>query len=67
MSDFATLQVLADQLGWHFDSLLRGLNCYIVVLVDTTGYEMQFQGETPEKAVREACERLSSIVEAATA
>ena len=61
--DWEALQVLGDQLGWHFDSLLRGLQCYIVVLVDTTGYEMQFKGATPEAAVRTAVERLSAIAE----
>jgi hypothetical protein len=61
--DFATMQVLADLAGWHFDALLKGAGCYILVLVDTTGYEMQFKGDTPEEAVRVTCERLSSIVE----
>ena len=45
------------------DALLKGAGCYILVLVDTMGYEMQFKGDTPEEAVRVTCERLSSIVE----
>lgn len=66
MSDFATLQVLGDQAGWHFDALLRTQGGCVLVMVDTMGFEMEFKAATPEEAVQVACERLSSIVETVT-
>jgi hypothetical protein len=66
-SDWDTLQVLGDQAGWHFDALLKGANGYVLVMVDTMGFEMEFVGATPELAVRTAVERLSAIVESVLA
>jgi hypothetical protein len=63
MSDFATLQVLGDLAGWHFDALLKADTGFVLVMVDTMGYEMEFKGKSPEDAVRVACDRLSSVVE----
>lgn len=64
---FATLQVLGDLAGWHFDAVFRSENRYVLVMVDTMGSEMEFVGDTVEAAVETAVARLSSIVEQVTA
>lgn len=53
--NFAELQVRADQLGYHFDALLRLEDgTYAVVLEDSTGQQLQFKGESPQLAVEVA-------------
>ena len=59
---FQELQVLADQLGYHFDALLRTTEGYVLVIVDTMGCELNFTGTSPEDAVESAYDRLSILV-----
>lgn len=51
---FSELQVVADQLGFHFDSLVRTAEGYVVILVDSQDGELRYGGETPEAAVEAA-------------
>lgn len=63
MNDWDTLQVLGDQLGWHFDAVFRTETGYVLVMVDTMGSEMEFTAPDLQAVVRKAVERLSSISE----
>lgn len=59
---FAELQVVADQLGFHFDSLVKTLDGYTVILVDANDAELRYAGATPEEAVQKAVEAVVSTL-----
>lgn len=59
---FKELQVLSDQLGYHFDALLRTTEGYVVVIVDTMGSELNFIGTSPEDAIEKAHDRMACLV-----
>jgi len=62
--NFADLQLRAEQLGYHFDALLRlDDGTYAVVLEDYAGQQLEFKGETPQLAVEVANLSLARCLE----
>lgn len=59
---FAELQVVADQLGFHFDSLVKTLDGYTVVLIDANDAELRYTADSPEAAVQKAVEAVVSTL-----
>jgi hypothetical protein len=62
--NFQDLQVRADQLGYHFDSLLRLEDgTYVVVLEDSMGQQLEYKGASPQLAVEVASLALARCLE----
>ena len=57
------LETRAAQLGYHYDGLLRVGNpeVWMVILVDSTGGELSFQGDTIEDAIELATDRMALL------
>lgn len=61
---FASLQVLGDLLGYHYDALIRLPDGYwLLVMRDSMDAEITFVAESPEAAVTKATARMSLLVE----
>ena len=62
--NFQELQVRADQLGYHFDSLLLLEDgTYAVVLEDSMGQQLEYKGSSPQLAVEVANLALARCLE----
>jgi hypothetical protein len=50
-------------LGYHYDGILRVGNpeTWIITLVDSTGGELSFQGDTIEDAIEVATDRMALL------
>ena len=57
------LETRAAQLGYHYDGLIRvgDPSLWTVVLVDSGGTELTFQGETIEGAIELATDRMALL------
>jgi hypothetical protein len=57
------LETRAAQLGYHYDGILRVGNpeTWIITLVDSTGGELSFQGDTIEDAIEVATDRMALL------
>lgn len=57
------LETRAAQLGYHYDGLIRAGEpaLWTVVLIDTAGSELTFQGDTIEGAVELAVDRMALL------
>jgi hypothetical protein len=57
------LETRAAQLGYHYDGLVRVGEppLWTVVLIDSTGSELTFQGDTIESAVELATDRMALL------
>lgn len=57
------LETRAAQLGYHYDGLIRVGEpaLWTVVLIDTAGSELTFQGDTIEGAVELAVDRMALL------
>ena len=55
------LETRAAQLGYHYDGLVRVGEpaIWTIVLIDTAGSELTFQGETIEQVVELATDRMA--------
>lgn len=61
---FASLQVLGDLLGYHYDTLIHlPDDSWLLVMRDTMDTEITFVAESPEAAVSKATARMSLLVE----
>lgn len=57
------LETRAAQLGYHYDGLIRVGDpaIWTIVLIDTAGSELTFQGETIEQVVELATDRMALL------
>lgn len=57
------LETRAAQLGYHYDGLVRVGDpaIWTIVLIDTAGSELTFQGETIEQVVELATDRMALL------
>ena len=57
------LETRAAQLGYHYDGLVRVGEpaIWTIVLIDTAGSELTFQGETIEQVVELATDRMALL------
>jgi hypothetical protein len=61
---FASLQVLGDLLGYHYDALISLPDAsWMLVMRDSMDAEIVFVAESPEAAVTKAIARISLLVE----
>jgi len=57
------LETRAAQLGYHYDGLIRVGDpaLWTIVLIDSTGGELAFQGDTIEGAIELATDRMALL------
>lgn len=60
--DFKTLNFLAENIGYKFDGVTKTEHGTAVILVDSDGQEIAYQGVTVEDAVHVAAHKLMSAV-----
>ncbi len=62
-ADLSDLETRAAQLGYHYDGLIRVGEpaLWTIVLIDGSGEELTFQGETIEGAIEIATDRLALL------
>lgn len=60
--DFKSLNILAENMGYKFDGVSRTEHGTAVILVDSDGQEIAYQGNTVEDAVHVAAHKLMSAI-----
>jgi len=62
-ADLTDLETRAAQLGYHYDGLIRVGDpaLWTIVLIDGSGQELAFQGDTIESAIEIATDRLALL------
>ena len=62
-ADLTDLETRAAQLGYHYDGLIRVGEpaLWTIVLIDGSGQELAFQGDTIESAIEIATDRLALL------
>jgi hypothetical protein len=61
--DFKHLNILAESMGFKVDSLVKTEGGTAVILVDSDGQELAYQGINAEDAVHIAAHKLSLAIE----